>query len=78
VVAVIVGVGAEKAVIAASVGKKALAAGAHAGNIVRETAKLAGGNGGGRPDSATAGAKDIARIPDALAKVPSIVAGMLK
>lgn len=78
VVAVIVGVGGEKAVIAASVGKKAQAAGAHAGNIVRETAKLAGGNGGGRPDSATAGAKDISRIPAAVAQVEAIVAAMLK
>ena len=78
VVAVIVGISGGKAVIAASVGKKAQAAGAHAGNIVRETAKLAGGNGGGRPDSATAGAKDLSRVPEALAQVDAIVASMLK
>ncbi|MBQ9083301.1 MAG: alanine--tRNA ligase, partial [Clostridia bacterium] len=78
VVAVVAGTGGTKAVIAASVGKKAQAAGAHAGNIVRATAKLAGGNGGGRPDSATAGAKDISKIDGALAQVESIVAGMLK
>ena len=78
IVAVIVGTAGGKAVIASSVGKRAQAAGAHAGNIVRETAKLAGGNGGGRPDSATAGAKDLSRIPAALTQVESIVAAMLK
>jgi alanyl-tRNA synthetase len=47
--------------------------GAHAGNLVREVAKLAGGGGGGRPDFAQAGAKDPARIPEALASVPRLL-----
>ena len=37
---------------------KDLASRAHAGNLVREIAKVAGGGGGGRPDFAQAGAKD--------------------
>ena len=78
IVAVIAGIGDEKAVIACAVGKKAQQSGAHAGNIVREIAKLAGGNGGGRPDSATAGAKDLSKADSALAKAKEIVAGMLK
>lgn len=42
--------------------------GVHAGNIVREVAKVAGGGGGGRPDLAQAGAKDASRIDAALAE----------
>ena len=38
-------------------GKEALKAGAHAGKIIKEVAKMCGGGGGGRPDSACAGGK---------------------
>ncbi len=78
IVSVFALVNGDKLNFLASCGKDAVSAGAHAGNIVRATAKLAGGNGGGRPDSATAGAKDISKIDGALAQVESIVAGMLK
>lgn len=40
--------------------------GVHAGNIIREVARVAGGGGGGRPDMAQAGAKDVALIDAAL------------
>ncbi len=59
-------------------GKKAIELGVHAGNIARETAKLAGGSGGGKPDSAMAGAKDISKLSSALDSAVSIVEGMLK
>ncbi len=59
-------------------GKDAISAGAHAGNIVREIAQIAGGNGGGKPDSAMAGGKDISKIPDALAAAAKIVEAKLK
>lgn len=59
-------------------GKKAVELGAHAGNIARETAKLAGGSGGGKPDSAMAGAKDVSKLKDALDAAASIVEGMLR
>ncbi|MDO4379310.1 MAG: alanine--tRNA ligase [Clostridia bacterium] len=58
-------------------GKEAVKLGAHAGNIARETAKLAGGSGGGKPDSAMAGAKDISALKGALDAAVSIVEGML-
>lgn len=37
-----------------------------AGNIIKEVAKVAGGGGGGRPDMATAGAKNLDKIDEAL------------
>jgi alanyl-tRNA synthetase len=40
--------------------------GVHAGNLIREVAKVAGGGGGGRPDIAQAGAKDAGMIDAAL------------
>ena len=60
-----------------SLGKKAIECGAHAGNIVREVAHVAGGAGGGKPDSAMAGAKDVSKIPEALKKASEIVGAML-
>ncbi|MGK2965556.1 MAG: alanine--tRNA ligase, partial [Tepidiformaceae bacterium] len=42
--------------------------GIHAGNLVRDIAKAAGGGGGGRPDIAQAGAKDASRLDEALAE----------
>jgi len=47
--------------------------GVHAGNIIREMAKVAGGGGGGRPDSAQAGGKDAARVPEALELAETLV-----
>lgn len=59
-------------------GKEAMAAGAHAGKIIKEVAKLCGGGGGGRPDSASAGGKNPAKLEEALEAVNNIVDAMLK
>ena len=54
-------------------GKDAVAKGAHAGNILREVSAVTGGKGGGRPDSAMSGGKDISKIADALALVQKLI-----
>lgn len=57
----------------AAVSKDLTAKKMHAGNIVREVAKLTGGNGGGRPDMATAGGKDPEKTDFALSSVCDII-----
>ena len=46
----------------------------HAGKLIQEVAKAAGGTGGGRPDLAQAGAKDATRLDDALQLAYDVVA----
>ncbi|MBF1300277.1 MAG: alanine--tRNA ligase [Parvimonas sp.] len=45
----------------------------NAGNIVKEVAKLVGGNGGGRPDIASAGGKDLSKVDFALGQAEEIL-----
>ncbi len=59
-------------------GADAVKAGAHAGKLVGAVAAVTGGKGGGRPDSAMAGGKDLAKIGEALATAADVLAGMLK
>ena len=77
-VAIIAGANGEKAIIVAVCGKNAIAAGIKAGDVVREVAKLAGGGGGGRPDSAMAGAKDVSKLDEAIASTVEIVKAIVK
>ncbi|MBR5112770.1 MAG: hypothetical protein IK097_05030, partial [Clostridia bacterium] len=44
----------------------------------KRIASLAGGSGGGRPDSAMAGTKDISNIESAMSAVADALAEMLK
>ena len=71
-------VNGEKLTFCAAAGAEAIKKGANAGNIVREVAKLAGGNGGGKPDSAMAGGKEIAKTDEAVAAAKGIIAEMIK
>jgi alanyl-tRNA synthetase len=52
--------------------------GLHAGKIIKDVAKVAGGGGGGQPAMARAGGKDPAKVGEAIAKAAEIVAGMVK
>lgn len=58
-VVIIASVSGGKVTFAAACGKEAVEMGAHAGNIVKKAAMAAGGNGGGRPDSAMAGGRSL-------------------
>jgi alanyl-tRNA synthetase len=51
--------------------------GAHAGDLVKAVAKMVGGGGGGKASLAQAGGRDLARLGDALAQVPDLVARQL-
>ena len=67
-----------KVTFAASCGKEAKALGVNAGKLVKAVAQAAGGNGGGKPDLAMAGAKNPEKIDEALAIVKETVYGMIK
>ncbi|MCF6464142.1 alanine--tRNA ligase [Clostridium sp. Cult1] len=62
----------------AMVSKDLVEKGIHAGNIIKEVAKITGGGGGGRPDMAQAGGKDISKVEEALNMVPEIVEKQVK
>ena len=38
----------------------------HCGNLVKKAAQFTGGNGGGRPDFAQAGGRDVSKVDSAL------------
>ena len=77
-IAVFAGTIGEKGTLYCVCTKDAVAKGANAGKIVREVAAVTGGKGGGKPDSAMAGAGDITKIDDALAQAESIISGLVK
>jgi len=68
----------DKINILAMATKDATKAGIHCGNIVKEVAKITGGNGGGRPDMAQAGGRDVNKLHDALGAAWNIIAGQVK
>lgn len=77
-VVVLAGMKDGKATFACSCGKEARELhGANAGKIVKEIAKIAGGNGGGKPDIAMAGAKDVTKVDEAIMAVNDIVSEMV-
>ncbi|ETW93795.1 MAG: hypothetical protein ETSY1_37655, partial [Candidatus Entotheonella factor] len=48
-----------------------------AGALMGKVASLLGGKGGGRPDMAQGGGTDVAKLPEAIAQVPDLVADLL-
>lgn len=73
VVAVLAAVNGAKITFLAVCGKEAVARGIKAGDIVKQVSAIAGGSGGGKPDSAMGGGKDPLMLDNALAMVDNVV-----
>ena len=77
VVAVLSCVNDDKITFLAVCGKDAVAKGLKAGELVKLVCSVCGGSGGGKPDSAMGGGKDVHKVDDALAQVDNYVASKL-
>ena len=77
VVAVLSSVKDGKITFLAVCGKDAVAKGVRAGDLVKLVCTACGGSGGGKPDSAMGGGKDVNKIDDALAQVDDFVASKI-
>ena len=80
IVAVFAGVNREKGTVsfAACCGAQAVKMGAHAGKLVKAIAAVADGSGGGKPDSAMAGGKDVTKVSEALDAAAEILKSMIE
>ena len=77
VAAVLASVNGEKVTFLAVCGKDAVKKGVKAGDIVKHVCTVCGGSGGGKPDSAMGGGKDVTKMNEALASVEAFVASKL-
>ena len=77
VVAVMAAVNGEKITIQCVCGKDAVAKGIRAGDIIKSITAIAGGKGGGKPDSAMGGGNDLSKLDAALAAVEAFVSDKL-
>ena len=77
VVAVIASVNGDKITFQCVCGKDAVARGVKAGDIIRSITAIAGGKGGGKPDSAMGGGNDVSKLRDALNAVEGLVSEKL-
>ena len=77
VVAVLSTVNDGKITFLAVCGKDAIAKGVKAGDLVKLVCTTCGGSGGGKPDSAMGGGKDVLKLDDAMAQVDNFVASKL-
>ncbi|MDE6107161.1 MAG: alanine--tRNA ligase, partial [Oscillospiraceae bacterium] len=73
VVAVLAAVSGDKITFLAVCGSEAIAKGIKAGDIIRQVSAIAGGSGGGKPESAMGGGKDPLMVDNALAMVDNFV-----
>ena len=76
-VAVLATIQGEKVSFVAVCGKEAVEKGIKAGELVKSVSAVAGGKGGGRPDSAMGGGTEVLKTDDALATVDNFVAEKL-
>jgi len=67
-----------KGTLCVACGKDAVKMGAHAGNLARAAATAAGGSGGGRPDSAMAGYKELNKVNDCFEAAKAVISTIIK
>lgn len=72
-VVVLAGVADSKVMFVGKVTPNLVSKGFHAGNMLRDVAKIAGGGGGGRPEFAQAGGKDASKVEAALGRAAEII-----
>ena len=77
IIAVLATATESKVTFTASCGKDAVAAGIKAGDIIKAVCAVAGGKGGGKPDSAMGGGTEVLKMDNALAIVDDLVAEKL-
>lgn len=77
-VIVLAGINEGKVTFGCACGKEAREKGANAGKIVKAVAQIAGGNGGGKPDLAMAGAKDPTKVDETIMQAKAIILDMIK
>ena len=77
VVAVISAVNGEKITFQCVCGKDAVSKGVRAGDIIKHITAIAGGKGGGKPDSAMGGGNDVSKLKEALSAVEGFVESKL-
>ncbi|MBQ4126257.1 MAG: alanine--tRNA ligase, partial [Desulfovibrio sp.] len=77
VVALIAAVNGDKITFQCVCGKEAVAKGIRAGDIIKNVTAIAGGKGGGKPDSAMGGGNLVEKLPEALAALEGFVEAKL-
>ena len=70
--------GTEKLQFVVMASQEAVEAGANAGLIIREAAKVTGGGGGGKPAMAQAGGRDVTKVPAAFQKAKEMILSQLR
>ena len=73
IVAVLAATTEDKATMLAVCGKSAIERGIRAGDLIKSITKICEGSGGGKPDSAMGGCKNVLKLDDAMAAVDDFV-----
>ena len=73
IVAVLAATAENKATMLAVCGKNAVARGVKAGDLIKSITKICDGTGGGKPDSAMGGCKNLLKLDNAMAAVDDFV-----
>ena len=73
ILVLLINVSNDKVLFVSKTCKEYVTKGINCGNIVKQAAMICNGNGGGRPDMAQAGAKDINKIDEAIIKVKELL-----